>query len=66
MPNFTENPRHTLEQSLDTTHLLDHLCKLGVLRKQLVDGRAGHTGAAGDACHTTRLSREQLGTLVTV
>jgi len=31
-------PSDTFEKAFDSTHLLDHLSKLGVLREQLVDG----------------------------
>jgi len=56
----------TFKEAFNSAHLFHHLCKLGVLRKKLVDSWAGHTSASGDPSHSTRLTRKQLGSFVTV
>jgi len=46
----------TFEKAFDSTHLLHHLGKLGVLRQQLIDCGAGDAGAASHSRHSAWLA----------
>ena len=59
-------PSDTFEKAFDSTHLLHHLSKLGVLREQLVDSGTGHASATSNPRHSAGLTREQLGAFVAV
>lgn len=56
----------TFKEAFDAAHLLDHLSKLGVLCKQLLDVSGGHSRASSYSLDSVWLLTKQLGTIFTV
>lgn len=65
MTSFPASPV-TFKEAFDAAHLLDHLSKLGVLRKQLLDVSGGHSRPTGYSLDSVWLLTKQLGTIFTV